>query len=123
MRPRTTNRPGGEFSSIRAVLSDVPIVRSHNYRPAPIRHPNPLLPNQDAQARSPRRVASNGARTRKERALDRILAAQRAFSSPIVSCAEWEKAFPEFAGWTEAALNREMLLRIGELILAEKSRR
>ncbi len=93
MRTRTINRSGGGATSLRCAVSSLAVCDTgHGTR----------------ERRKP---------TSARAALERILRAQVEFSSPDVSCADWEASYPEFVDWTEAALNRATLMRVAALLL------
>ena len=93
MRTRTINRSGGGATSLRCAVSSLAVCDTgHGTR----------------ERRKP---------TAARAALERILRAQQEFSSPDVSCADWEAWYPEFVDLTEAALNRETLMRVAALLL------
>lgn len=93
MRTRTINRSGGGATSLRCAVSSLAV--------------------RDTGHGTRERRKSTSARA----ALERILHAQVEFSSPGVSMADWELHFPEFVDWTEAALDRETLMRVAALLL------
>jgi hypothetical protein len=91
MNRRTTNRPGGGVRSIRFPEASV-----------------------SESCRAKRGVSSWRAR----RDLEEIVAAVRDWSGSM-SCAEWEKTYPQFRKMSGDDLGRELSLRLAQLILAE----